>query len=122
MTAYKEDALPMTDQEIAQSYREAKNPAYQVEIIAQLCGVEREVILDALERQGVRTACKRRPGAARKVNYTLVAELYGRGANDNEIARQLGLSHCTVNNWRNERGLPPHRKHSVPRSRKGVAK
>ena len=25
MTAYKEDALPMTDQEIAQSYREAKN-------------------------------------------------------------------------------------------------
>lgn len=110
-------SLPMTDSEIAMSYRQALSPGKQVGILAQLCGVSRADILAALERQGIEVPCRKPEGRGRvsTIDYFQVEQLYFQGFNDYAIAENLGISAQSVHSWRCVRGLPAHRKHTAGR-------
>ncbi len=108
----EKSSLPMTDSEIAISYRQALSPRKQVGILAHLCAVSRADILAALERQGIEVPRRKPEGRGRvsTIDYFQVEQLYFQGLNDYAIAEKLGISAQSVHNWRGIRGLPAQRK------------
>ena len=95
---------------IKELQRRRKNGA-SLEILADLAGCTVAEIREALGHSGGSYLIDL-PEVDQKVNYVLdtaeAMKLYEQGYNDREIAEQVGVSRCTVGNWRRGKGLPPN--------------
>ena len=89
----------MTAEEIITSYKQAKHPVEQVQILADLNGCSRRTILDTLSSRGVNITSinDNRP---RKWTDERIDELYKMiddGLNRDEIAARFGVTRQRIN-------------------------
>ena len=117
--------MQMTDDEIITSYRNAKNPAEHVSILADLNAVPEAEMREKLNSLGL----TRKPNQAcgNEFDYMRCAELYADGLCDLDIAEQLGEPKSKVVKWRKSKGFranyPQSKKPPVTKHRtKSVSK
>lgn len=105
----------MTDEEIAASYREAKNQKGQVQVLAALNVVSRREMEEKLHHLGL--ASKPKPLPEKRCHTRppdfdelLAMELYNEGQTDLEISEHLGVAKWKFGEWRRDRDLPANQK------------
>lgn len=101
--------LPMSEGEIVASYKQAANPANQIDTLAELNNCSRELILEVLRSAGVlqdeHIVRKRRKGSQPHFDRDVARQLYDEGLSDEEIAANLKVSAHTIRRWRSANGL-----------------
>lgn len=101
--------LPMSEGEIVTSYKQAANPAEQIDTLTELNNCSRELILEVLRSAGVlqdeHIVRKRRKGSQPHFDRDVARQLYEEGLSDEEIAAKLEVSDYTIRRWRSEDGL-----------------
>lgn len=107
--------MNMTDGDIAASFRQAKDPKKQVQVLADLNGVSRREMEEKLHQLGLALKPKPRPEKrchTRPPDFDELRamELYNEGKSDPEIAEQLGVAKWKFGEWRRDRDLPANRK------------
>lgn len=95
----------MTEADILLEYRQAKDKKAMIQILAEENGVPKDRIRDILCRAG-EDVIWRAPGW-KKIDESILMELYQQGLTDNSIAKETGISSGSVRNWRKARNLPP---------------
>ena len=90
-----------TESEIVASYRQAKYPAQQIGILAELNATTEEHIKLILQKAGIDTVKK-------KYNTAEMRHLYDQGLSDVAIGKAIGISYETVRQWRKKEGLSPN--------------
>lgn len=106
----------MTDSEITEIYRSAKNKERQVTVLADLNACRKYDMAKKLAELGLREL-KEKPPATRplkepnwtKIDYDAAKALYDEGRTDEEISAQLGCSLYAFRNWRSAHKLPQNR-------------
>ena len=89
-----------TESEIVASYRQAKYPAQQIGILAELNATTEEHIKLILQKAGIDTV--------KKYNKAEMRHLYDQGLSDVAIGKAIGISYETVRQWRKKEGLSPN--------------
>ena len=110
------NTMPMTDAEIAHSFRTAANQKKQVTVLADLncCSTkEMEAKLQELGLSLAPVAPKVdkpaiKPRRFRCLDETRAMMLYRDGLTDLDMADCLGVSVTTVGTWRRQQGLSPN--------------
>lgn len=103
--------MQMTDAEILQSYRGARDPVKQVGVLADLNGVRREEMVHKLQALGEPVALQTdRPKKVRKLpepsfDVGRARELHTEGLSDLDIAERLGVKQSNFAAWRRGQGL-----------------
>lgn len=107
--------LPMSDDEIRKSYREAKKPYDQVKILAQLNSCSEDVIGQILRGVQKPKEPSVYPETDGRKNKEVIAErekrfqeLYDQGLSDYQISSRTSFGPQTVCQWRHKNKLPPH--------------
>ena len=101
----------MDDTEIRNSYNTAKNPAAQVQVLAELNAVPQAVMAEKLRELGcdvpVLQEVKQKPLRAKEVLFdeNRARALFAEGKSDLEIAEMLGCSEYQFARWRRKNGL-----------------
>jgi len=96
-------ALPMTDKEIRISYRDAKTPAAQIYILAELNATQPRVIKAIVE--GVHPVSMKRKYA--RLDEDAAKRMHDEGATTGEIAKALDVAWHTVYAWKRRAGITP---------------
>lgn len=107
--------MNMTDGDIAASFRQAKDPKKQVQVLADLNGVSRREMEEKLHQLGLAPKPKPKPEKrchTRPPDFDelLAMDLYNDGKSDQEIAEQLGMAKWKFGKWRRDRALPANQK------------
>lgn len=107
--------MNMTDGDIAASFRQAKDPKKQVQVLADLNVVSRREMEEKLHQLGLAAKPKPRPEKrchTRPPDFDelLAMELYNEGKSDLDIAEQLGVAKWKFGEWRRDRALPANQK------------
>lgn len=110
--------LPMTDEEIAVSYRQAAHPASQIQILADLNNVGPAEMRKRLRALGfdIPDGRKKKSG---EMDQKALMEAYRSGMTDYELMDKFGVAQASISKWRAKEHLPPNVKgdgKSVPRS------
>lgn len=92
------------DAELSYMFRNAKDSAGQVKILAELCAVPAEEMRRKLRSLGLNVP-DREGYRHRKLNHAVAEELYMQGCSDREIAERMGVKKSTVETWRTRMGL-----------------
>ncbi len=101
----------MDDTEIRNSYNTAKNPAAQVQVLAELNAVPQAVMAEKLRELGcdvpVLQEVKQKPLRAKEVLFdeNRARALFAEGKSDLEIAEMLGISVYAFATWRRKNGM-----------------
>ena len=101
----------MDDTEIRNSYNTAKNPAAQVQVLAELNAVPQAVMAEKLRELGcdvpVLQEVKQKPLRAKEVLFdeNRARALFAEGKCDLEIAEMLGVSVYAFATWRRKNGM-----------------
>lgn len=98
----------MSAQEIATSYRTAKNQQMQIGILADLNLCSKEEMREVLVQLGVLEPAKKSPRAGRKplkFDEEKARTLWDSGADDQEIAKAVGVSKSCIQRWREREAL-----------------
>ena len=101
----------MDDTEIRNSYNTAKNPAAQVQVLAELNAVPQAVMAEKLRELGcdvpVLQEVKQKPLRAKEVLFdeNRARALFAEGKTDLEIAEMLGISVYAFATWRRKNGM-----------------
>lgn len=105
---------PMTDEEIRIMFHEAKDPAEQVKILADMNLVNKHQMFNKLKELGCDLSGIREPrvktgGRAKEpIDELRAKELYNEGLDDLAISESLGCSVSKVSAWRRMMKLPKH--------------
>lgn len=95
--------MTMTNEEIVRDYRQAKDPAQAIQILADLNCAGRKDIVRILQSGGAQVPARFLGTVSDKIR-----PLYDQGLSDREIALRLRCSCKTVGKWRKQNGgLPP---------------
>lgn len=107
-----ERKLPMGAREIVASYRTAKNPKAQIDVLADLNGCSEKEIEEILVQLGAMKGAEKKKPNPRKINVDeeRARELLAQGMTDEEAAAALGIGTHKFAEWRREVGLKPNRK------------
>lgn len=89
-----------TESEIVASYRQAKFPAQQIGILAELNATTEEQIKLILQKAEIDTV--------KKYDTAEMRHLYDQGLSDVAIGKAIGISYETVRQWRKKEGLSPN--------------
>lgn len=101
--------MQMTPDEIATDYLQAKDPAMQRRILADLNTCTISEIDEILEGRGIQVKKPKQPARPKnKLDRKLARKLYDAGKNDREIASACGVTKFPVLDWRNKNKLPPN--------------
>ena len=97
-------------EEIVRSYRTAKNPKAQIQVLADLNACSPKEIRQVLVGEGVlprETEAAKKPKNAppKRFDEAVARVLYEEGADDETIARAAGATAHTVAKWRSANGL-----------------
>lgn len=108
-------------EEIVRSYRTAKNPKAQIQVLADLNACSTKEIRQVLVGEGVlprETEAAKKPKNAppKRFDEAVARVLYEEGADDETIARAAGATAHTVAKWRSANGL--RKKGRKPRMKK----
>lgn len=105
---------PMTDEEIRIMFHEAKDPAEQVKILADMNLVNKHQMFNKLKELGCDLSGIREPrvktgGRVKEpIDELRAMELYNEGLDDLAISESLGCSVSKVSAWRRMIRLPKH--------------
>lgn len=114
----------MDDAEIRTSYNTAKNPAAQVQVLAELNATTPAVMAAKLRELGcdvpVLQEVKQKPLRAKEVLFdeNRARALFAEGKSDLEIAEMLGVSVYQFGEWRRKNGMKRHAGGRVPGTKK----
>ena len=97
-------------EEIVRSYREAKNPKKQIRVLADLNACTVKEIRQVLVGEGVlpretETPEKTKSAPPKRFDEAVARVLYEEGADDEVIAKAVGVKAHTVAKWRSTNGL-----------------
>ena len=118
----------MDDTEIRNSYNTAKNPAAQVQVLAELNAVPQAVMAEKLRELGcdvpVLQEVKQKPLRAKEVLFdeNRARALFAEGKSDLEIAEMLGISVYAFATWRRKNGMKRPMGGAAPRKDRTAAK
>ena len=118
----------MDDTEIRNSYNTAKNPAAQVQVLAELNAVPQAVMAEKLRELGcdvpVLQEVKQKPLRAKEVLFdeNRARALFAEGKTDLEIAEMLGISVYAFATWRRKNGMKRPMGGAAPRKDRTAAK
>ena len=118
----------MDDTEIRTSYNTAKNPAAQVQVLAELNAVPQAVMAEKLRELGcdvpVLQEVKQKPLRAKEVLFdeNRARALFAEGKSDLEIAEMLGISVYAFATWRRKNGMKRPMGGAAPRKDRTAAK
>lgn len=99
--------LHMTDGEIVNSYRTARDPRRQIGILAELNAVTPREIREVLEEAGELAPKSRRHGGGRPLGFDAAAarQMFEAGLTDEQIGAKLGAKPRAIVEWRRRQGL-----------------
>lgn len=111
-----ESKMPMSDAEIAHSFRTAANQRKQVKVLADLnCCSKKEMEakllslgLSVIPPESKTTKADGKPRRFRCLDEARAIELYREGMTDLDLAERLGVSMTTIGSWRRQHELPPN--------------
>ncbi|MHC1696422.1 MAG: helix-turn-helix domain-containing protein [Eubacteriales bacterium] len=93
-------ALPMTEDEIRTSYRDAKKPKAQIKILAELNNTSEEAIQQIIT--GVKPTSPERKKYNRIDDYEAL-DMHRQGATEKQIADYFGVTKEAVRSWKKRR-------------------
>lgn len=99
--------LPMTDEEIAVSYKQAAHPASQIQILADLNNVGPAEMKRRLRALGFDISDGRKAVNA-KLDSAAVMAAYRAGMTDYELMDKFGVNQASIQKWRAKEHLPPN--------------
>jgi len=110
------NTMPMTDAEIAHSFRTAANQKNQVKVLADLNCCSKQEMESKLAELGFsldppapkKPKATDKPRRFRCLDETRAMMLYRDGLTDLDMADCLGVSVTTVGTWRRQQGLSPN--------------
>ena len=109
--------LPMTDDEIAVSYRQAAHPASQIQILADLNNVGPAEMKRRLRALGFDIPDGRKKKAG-EMDQKALMEAYQSGMTDYELMAKFNVNQASIQKWRSKEHLPPNVKgEGVPAAR-----
>ena len=99
--------LYMTDGEIVNSYRLARDPRRQIGVLAELNAVPPSVIREVLAEAGELVLKPRKTGGGRPLSFDAAEarRLFDAGMSDKEMAEKLGTKVRNIQFWRQGQGL-----------------
>lgn len=99
--------LYMTDGEIVNSYRLARDPRRQISVLAELNAVPPSVIREVLSEAGELVLKPRKTGGGRPLSFDAAEarRLFDAGLSDKEMAEKLGTKVRNIQFWRQGQGL-----------------
>lgn len=99
--------LYMTDGEIVNSYRLARDPRRQISVLAELNAVPPSVIREVLAEAGELVLKPRKTGGGRPLGFDAAEarRLFDAGLSDKEMAEKLGTKVRNIQFWRQGQGL-----------------
>ena len=100
--------LPMTDEEIAVSYKQAAHPASQIQVLADLNGIGPTEMRRRLRALGFDIPDGRKSPRNTKLDPEAVMAAYRSGMTDYELMAKFGASQKSVQTWRDKECLPPN--------------
>lgn len=99
--------LPMSDEEIAVSYRQAAHPASQIQILADLNNVGPSEMRKRLRALGFDIPDAKRAKTA-KIDLAAFMAAYREGLTDYELMARFSVSQKVVQSLRDKEKLPPN--------------
>ena len=114
--------MVMTDEEIATSYRQAKNPKHQITVLAELNGtntveMRQHMMQIGLLEPDVLTPPPKDSG----IDELRAMELFKEGKTDLDIAEMLGVPISRIQSWRSRNGFLRPRGGSRPKAKQESA-
>ena len=106
--------MVMPDEEIKGKYQRSDDKKNYVQILADLNGTTKDLMIAKLTELGV----YEENAKARKFDKEEAKRLYDEGKSDVFIAKTLGYSAVTVGNWRKKNNLPPNSNKSSVKKKK----
>ena len=99
--------LPMTDDEIAVSYRQAAHKASQIQILADLNNVGPAEMRRRLRALGfdIPDGRKKKPG---EMDQAALMEAYRAGMTDYELMEKFSVAQASIQKWRAKEHLSPN--------------
>ena len=99
--------LYMTDGEIVNSYRLARDPRRQIGVLAELNAVPPSVIRQVLAEAGELVLKPRKTGGGHPLGFDAAEarRLFDAGLSDKEMAEKLGTKVRNIQFWRQGQGL-----------------
>lgn len=99
--------LYMTDGEIVNSYRLARDPRRQIGVLTELNAVPPSVIREVLAEAGELALKPRKTGGGRPLSFDAAEarRLFDAGMSDKEMAEKLGTKVRNIQFWRQGQGL-----------------
>lgn len=95
--------MTYSENEICTIYRNAKDSIDKIKLLEELAMLPKKEIVEILNKNGYKV--KKIRNTRKKYNDEDFLELYNKGLNDAEIAREMSCSEGTVNFWRQDNKL-----------------